>query len=326
MPLITTSEQMAKHLPQPYGKLSAKLPDMSTAETQYLLPIIGPALYHSLLNDDLNSDGQALMELCRAVVAPFAYLSVLDFMAVQLSDNGLVVLEAENARKPFKWEYNQMKEALACLGYARQEALISYLEQKRAVFPSWADSDYQRSDFYYIRNGKELASVINILQPQRSFLALRPLMLDVAELTLKELLSEEYYSLLNERIKDNSLSELEDKLIKILRPMLAKLTMAKAATMMNVQYQPGVGFTLVAPSKDTIAEGKVNADATMMGILIKSLHSDAKALMQRATKLLNENATPDNELVAYYASEKYSSPDQKVYRLENNKSKRSFRC
>lgn len=307
MALINTPEQLKPHLPTPYGTILSAMPNFSIAEEQNLVPIIGAAGYAAVSGNTLNAAHQTLLEKCRAVIAPFAYIGQLPFLQAQLSNNGLLVVEPDQTRKAFKWEFNAIVEELTKLGYAQQELLILFIEAHKADYAWWTDAPYNQLGCNIIRNGKELSESVAIAQPHRSYMMLKPILKTVSELTIKEMLGDAFYNRINTGIAAGNLSIDEKELLSYLRTGLANLTMAKAAKVMNVQFNASSGFTITDSSKDSSNEGRKNADKNQLSVFTRELEVDAAAYLEKATKMLNEKAS-NSIFPLFFNSNKYTNP------------------
>jgi hypothetical protein len=309
MSIINSVEQLRNHLPVGAANSIKSLPNFSVAEERYLLPIIGASLYDALQTP--NSDAVQLLEKCRAVVAPFAYLLQLPFIQTTITDNGLIAMTAEGQRKAFQWEYRGIEEALTNQGYAAQEMLILYLQTNKAKFPTWSESPYNdSSDFAFIRNGAELGKAITITQPHRSFMMLRPLFAVVGELTIQELLGTAFYNALSAKIFAGTISSAAElQLLKLIRMTSARLVMEQASTELNIRFNSGNGFTVVDSLKDEPDAGRKNARDTELQKFASLMKKDAAALMEKISQLLDETASAEL-FPEYFNSGKYTNPHE----------------
>src|SRR5215217_4691014 len=103
MALIKTINELRPYLPVAYASKIDLLPGFETAEIEYLVPVLGNALYQALStaydNDSLTPAFLALLPYCRAVIAPIAFLDNLPFIQTLITNNGLIALETDNSRK-----------------------------------------------------------------------------------------------------------------------------------------------------------------------------------------------------------------------------------
>jgi hypothetical protein len=314
MALISKIEELRPHLPVAYANGLKSLPAFDAAIEQHLTPIIGAPLLGEIVAGidagNLNADYKALLNKCRSVIAPFAYADNLPFMQTLLSDNGLIVLEAEQSRKAFKWEYNIALAALIKRGFAAQEALITHLRNNLAAFPSWQASPYNdATSFGLIRNGEDLRSVVGLQQPQRCYAMVKPLFRQIADLYLKPAMGENFYEVFIARVHSEQYSGEDLILLKKLRGAAARWVMAAAATELNISFGDG-GFTVTdsARLKDSADEGRLQANMMQVQSFIDTMQGTAMAYMQQAMKYLNETASAA-VFPEFFVSELYEDPN-----------------
>jgi hypothetical protein len=318
--IIATTEQLMQHLPSAYSNQLENLPNFGNSEEQHLIPIIGQTMYENLIADEPTELYAALLPYARAVIAPFGYLQNLPFLQTLISDNGLISLEAENQRKAFKWEYKEVQEALANMGFSAQERLISFLTlHKEEYWEEWQDADYNNgSNFAFIRNGKDLAESIAIVQPHRCFMHLRPIFLEIGEMDLRGVLGNEYYEDLSERVIADDTNAEELGILRWLRMASGRLALAKAAQQSNIRFNVGNGFTIADILKEQSEEGRKGASQAQLNSFISEMKISAMALLDNVSKQLNNNANEELYPV-YYASSKYANPHQAGMKLNNDR-------
>lgn len=330
MALIKTKAELRAHLPVAYANLDSKMPMFEKAEERYLLPILGQTLYDNLTeaynNDGLNPLLTALLMKCRAVIAPLAYVTNIPFMQGMITDNGLLVTEDEKSRKAFKWEYNEVMTALTNEGNQAIESLIVYLTNHLVDFEDWAESDYNTEiNFAFIRNGKDFRDAYPVKNPHSTYMMVKPLFEEIAELSIKPAISNEFFNDLSEKIKEQSFNASEKDVIRQIRMIAARLVMWKASITMSISFDE-FGFTVIdgTSARDTAQEGKKDvSDARLLKFSEESKKS-ADALLGNLIKYLNANAS-EELFSSYFSSDKYVNPsDNKTYLHENGKRKGIF--
>lgn len=320
--LINTIDELLPHV-----RVNAnlkKLPDIGAAEQEFLLPIIGDDLYDTLLAYATDDDAEdsapldSLLLLCRRVIAPAAISRDLFLVQGQITDNGITIMESENTRKAFKWEFNGVQEVLLARAYAAQENLIVYLRKNGEVHTDWETSPYNDPEgFVIIRDGSELSGVLSLQQPHRCFMALKPLFSTIAETTLKDMMSEEQYYALNSKILDDSLSEEEEYLVKKLRLACGQLVMAKAVSVLNIKFGTG-GFTVADKyAKEGVDEARAAADNFKETQFKEEMTNTGNALLKQAKEYMNAKAS-DSVFPEYFASGLYVDPEQSTPLIDNS--------
>lgn len=317
MSLIRNIDEIKANLPVAFSNTSSRLPSIVAAEQQYLLPILGQALYDVLdgAYASPNPTQTALIKKCQAVIAPFAYLVDLPFMQAMLTDAGAQVLETDQTRKAFKWEFNNLVEGLQQRGYAAQEVLLLHLHANATSFPAWDSSDYRTNGFQIIRNGNDLRGLLGLQQPHRCYLILKPLFNTLAELYIKPAIGYEYYDALSGRIKAGNTNEDDDQILPKLRMCVAHKVMVKAAQELNVQFN-GTSFTIVAQQRDTPDEGRATASEKHLAAMIERMDQAAEHLMRQVRKYMDDHAS-ETVFPEYFASGLWRDPEESSPRPNN---------
>jgi hypothetical protein len=311
--LISDIDEVKQHVRVTYDDMN-ECPNFERSTIKYLVPILGTKLLDSLQEaydgDTTITIQDSLISLCQGVMVPFAYADELSNMLQGISANGLIIPVAENSRTPYKWEFNEMREALLTKGYEAQEALIVFLMEHESDFTDWQDSPYNNPNgFNLIRNGKQLAEVVGIVQPHRCYMQLLPLFKTHAARYIKNALGAEYYDAFSSRVSGgvDALDEYETQLLPIIQECAARKALQFAAVELTMRFS-GNGFTVVNNLVDQSEEGRQTAGMDKLGMFKEDCEKLATELMGVAKKLMNENAS-DTIFPEYYVSSYYTSPD-----------------
>jgi hypothetical protein len=294
MALIKTIEELKEFLRIPSTNITNKMPSIEVAEEQYLIPILGYELYNRLSEayeaDALSPGLQQLLSRSRSIIAPLAYLLGLPFLQVNLSDQGATAMESQNTRKAFKWEYNEIKEALTNSGFSAMEKLIIYLKEHSIEFPEWQTAPYNSAELtFIIRDGNDLKKAVAIDQPHRCFLLLQPMLPSLVELQIIPVISEAFFMHFNERIISGNLSDVERKLNDLLRQAMARLLMKQAGIEMSIKFS-GSGFTIVDVLKDRPEEGRTDPGDKRLQRWCMEMERTGNAYLNAAKEHLIKNA------------------------------------
>lgn len=316
--LISKKEEVQNFFPISYANKVSALPKFENATEQYLIPVLGDALYATVLTAYNSGDPAQLPDLilkCQAVIVPFGYLNNLPFLQTVITDNGAVATETENSRKAYRWEYEKLQAALSTMGYDAQEQLIRFLKINWGTYPLWAQSPVNSAEnFSIIRSGDDLARCFSIYQPQRSRMVLEGVFNTVADMYLIPAIGKEYYDAFNERIRNNTLSAKERQLWGLLQKCSARLAIYLATSELSVRFSD-MGFT-VLPGRITEANAEANAEYKMLEKLGAEMKERGLDFFNRSINYLNANASA-TEMIEYFNSGYYSNsnnPDP----LDNN--------
>lgn len=327
MSIITTIEEVKAIIPLAASSSENFLPSFDLAVSEQLIPIIGQELYDALETayegETLSDIQKKLLTKCHAVIVPFAYVEELPLRQVNIGDTGLNVIENQESRKAFKWEFYQLLEKLYKRGYAAQEALIVFLKQNKGSFPEWDDADYNTTGCAIIRDGSDLRGIISLQEPHRCYMMLKGIIAAIVEETIKPSISEAYYEVLNASIIADTLTEQEEKLLPKLRMSLCRLAMAKAGTELNVKFSAN-GFTIVYEPKDVHEDGRTNAGDSQIARFITQHLESGRALLEQAIAYMNKQAS-EEVFAEFYASDCYKDPTIKLSPPDNSGYKGLFR-
>ncbi len=325
MALLTTIAEWRRIMPMASEIELSSLPKTDIAESKYLLPILGQALYDALqtayTNNTMTTAQSKLLIYCQGIIGPHSIIRTLPLKQTLLSDAGLLVNENENNPRPFKWQYHEAITALYNIAYEHYELLITYLRANRTTFTDWASSPYNAASvFHIIRDGDELREVLPIDMPHRCYWALKPLFdSHCAEFMITNIGSE-YYADLNTRLKADGFDKASNEylfVVRKLRMAAARYAMKYAAIEMSLRFSPN-GFTIVDEIKDNAEEGRTDAGATRLNLFINEMGEAAGKFMQEAVDYLNNNASV-SVFDTYYNSSKYVNPTAVTRHADNNR-------
>lgn len=198
-------------------------PFISTAKDIYLCRFIGRQLVDKLESDNLNADYTKLKNLCRLALGPLALWVGTSELSVRLSDAGFTVEKQDKFVPASDKKIEMLTESFERRGFQHLDAVLEYLETNRSNFPEWVNSD-----FYTLRGGNYIMSatqfqelgLIDIQYSRLTFESLRPLMSNIEDRFIAELLG----SALDSRLRSKLLSggnAAEKKLIGYIRKFVA---------------------------------------------------------------------------------------------------------
>lgn len=317
MALLTSIEEVREWIPVAFANSISRVQESETAEENWLLPVLGNELYQELVTayegDSLSNDQRQLLRKCQAVIVPMAYVDSLPFIQTLITDNGVVAMETAETRKAFKWEYNNVVEALQKRGYNALELLILFLKKNADNFPKWSESPYNdKNGFAIIRSGADLGSVTTLLQPHRSYMLLRGLFPLVAELYLVENLGLEYYAALTQRIIDGAVEGAEIRALQLITMATVRLSLYMAASGEFSVLFDANGFTLINGNiKDNTAEGKVSASDQRLEKFKTEMSTTGMLFLNKAVDHMNATASV-TVMPEFFNSPYYTAPQSET--------------
>lgn len=250
--VITTIEQFQQHFPITYTENGFKRlkPYLHIAQRDYLKPVLG-SLLTDLLEYHNASDGSGSGESesasgsggstgsCLALLLPYAqtaaaFLAIYEGFSqleISIGANGIVQASDDKEKQAiFSGQRVDSKRDILKHGMNAVEEMLVFLEENKtkACFQDWAESD-ERTDMlgHILPTAKIFTQYWSSMGDKRlTYMALRSRMIDVEEdivcPTLGETLYEELMGQLKAEVSDNN-----KKLLKYLRPMVAKYTAAR---------------------------------------------------------------------------------------------------
>lgn len=326
MALIKTINEWRKVVRMVSELKDEALPKTELVEKQYLLPVMGAALLAELQtaynNNSLSTKQSELLALCQGVIAPLAWVHELPLLQTQLGNGGLVVNETENNPRPFKWQYNEVVDALRGKAWEYFELLITYLRQEKATFTTWSSSPYNSAQgFCLIRDGEQLSELITVQYPHRIYWQLRPIFnKHCSEFIIKNL-GREYYTALNNKCIAGSVTANGAEEVYVLKPLqkaCAQYAMKYAAIELSLQFSEA-GFTIADSIKDTPQDGRTAASDAQLNTFKAEMEMSAMSFMDDVRTYLNANATAENDFSAYFGSSFYTDPTAATKTVNNDR-------
>lgn len=280
----------------------ASLLDTAPVEREYILPVLGADLYNGLQAQvDANNITQpALLDIVRAAVVPITVYKELPFLQVQLGDTGLRKLLSENTQGAFRWEFNEVREALEDKGCKAIDQLYNYL-YTTAVVPAWVAPERLSIVF---KTGAEFTRFYDLKYPERTFQTIAHLVKDVEEQYIGSAIGDAF---LKELIAKANPSDNEKEAISLIKKATANLTAMKAIEKKPVRITPYGLFTLLGDSVDDANPKEKTAATAQLQLQREALERDGESYLMKLKALLNSKASA-TVFATYFASDKYESP------------------
>lgn len=247
---------------------SAILPNIDKATDKYLLPVVGQALYDQIHDGynagSLDAKGSALLKRMQSVVVANAMLDELAFAHVTITDSGVRTGATSNMPRVYGWEFKELKSALEQSALDALDTLLQHLVTYKADWPAWTGSnEYAQFDALLIKTAIEFNNIHALVQPFRTYYALKTLMLDVQEQHIIPTVGQAIFDRLNTAADLDS----DEKIMrKQLQKAIAFLTIKRACEHYAVRMDHN-GFTVVSSTGgagDSDAAGLALAPGAMI--------------------------------------------------------------
>lgn len=286
----------------PQIKWSAIAPSVEHAEDKYIIPITGQAYLDLLIVRDkpeiATPQEAILIGLLRKALASFALYEYSYITAVQISDKGNRRGDSLEEPTAYKYQVDELRKTLLDRGYLQLEKAIEALEVLAAAnqAPLWVESpQYAAEKALLIPSGNQFAQIISqVRYPRRMFLMLRSTMLNVQELTIRPLITNEIYNelLAHNRTIPTTFTNDEKGLLLTLKNAIANLTMYKGIPTLIAQMDEH-GLHVLSNNADAnnTTSKRTAASDTQLNILLKHYESTAEAWLANSINYINAKAS-----------------------------------
>lgn len=316
----------------------SQLPDIATAEQQFIIPAIGQQLYNAL-NDTLDilslpepDEGDpenptpdaalaALLPMVQKPLAAFAYWAELPAMHMRITSSGIRQTTSDGMPTAYRWQYEAAAAYLEERAYHTMEEMLRYLYIHAEDYND-IDQELQTARQQAIfQSGHHFSQYYRLRQPYRTFMHLKPL---VEEVIIQHIAPSVGPVFLGELMQTPNPDTTDQQLINALRYATANLTIHKAVQKMPFKLTPD-GFTIITNLSGGAATAPADQNAAIrdMGFLQKITQTDGDQALRRAIRLLQTQSS-ENRWATFYQSALYKGPDD--YKPDSgNSSRKIFR-
>ena len=325
--LINTNAELKQFVTVSSGmEIQALLPYLTNSEAEkQVKDVTGQTVYTELLsayiNNTLNERQQELLPYVQKPLANFAIWQHVNQGGVIVSNSG-VTLTTERDKQAFQWQQIKLEQSLLNQAYFALDALISYLNTNKDLFPTWAaQSNYAQSRDFFINTTHDFDKWVDIRGNYRTLVAMRPIMRNIEASIIKSTLSQDFYNHLKSQIKGSSATADEQLVInEFIQPAIASLTIAKAIKQLQFNITADGAFIHGIKAVSTSNIQEINApDAEQRDTYATLYQKQGEQWLNDLTDYLNAKAS-EEMFATYYASSQYTSPDTAVdgYQVDIN--------
>ncbi|HEA19949.1 hypothetical protein LCGC14_0943680 [marine sediment metagenome] len=179
-------------------------PYVKQAERKYIKSLIGRTMYDSYSQaepeDPVALEVYNLLEEASANLAWFLYLPMAN---VQISDSGIAVSESEYSKAAEWWQIRDLRRSFIDAGFTALDEALKIMEQTEGeTFAAWKASEgYTIFRELFVDRTDTFNRWFNISNSRKTFLALRPYMLEVHHQFFTAKLNLATIELLNNTVK-----------------------------------------------------------------------------------------------------------------------------
>lgn len=278
---------------------------MEGVERAYLYPRLGKTLYNDLQTEytaAVNDAGygtpvqKELLEHCRRVTAPLFCYHYAPKTDVHVGESGMHRSETSNLKAAYQYQGTKYREENFNEGQLAIENLLQFLEDNIASFPTWASSaEFAEYRSLFIKTASEFNKLYPSPAPQRNFFALRPKMVDVHEVHIRNFLGDTIYDGLIVKSKANpqTFTAKDKVLLEKINKAIAYYTVAFAAPFLAVKIT-AAGLTITASasfSSNDEENTRSGAADNNVRHLIESCNNSGAMWLEQAAIYIKSNAT-----------------------------------
>lgn len=314
MKIITTLKEVQQYVPVLNTSALAPIaPFISSAERNYIINVVGRAQYDLLAGAysdagfkvDAIADPilQEAVSICQRIVCNLGYYTAMPILNVNIGASGITVFSNEDTKQAFKWQVDEVKEALIELGFTAIEDLLLHMEHSPDVFGAYIDStQFRRNERFLIQQAGVFSDCFNINGSRYIFQMLASLMQRVEDQTVKRL----YGSLFFESLKlDHSSGARLQLVTGYLNPGIALLTGAKAIIERIITFRNGVASVNLQGNYGS-EQANVAATREQITAAVEQLQTDGSQFLQDGISFLLENATEFPDFIMQSPKRRYT--------------------
>lgn len=317
--LLKTNEEYREHAPLTYSdlELDRLKPFIRVAQTSYLRELLGAELLQQLLDlhepatdtsgsgadsgsgsgSDCVDDGW-LEQLLPVVQNPLAFLALFEgfpFLEIRIGTDGVHQIGQNGGEmQPI---YSEQRIAamtsLLRLGMNALEEMLLWLEANKAHFSCWAQSAERTKQFgHIIPTAAVLTDHWSQADNKRlTFRALQQRFLDIERRVVRPLLGDALMDALLGQLLSNTVTNANKQLLTYLRPMVAKMGVARAMPSLTMQIEAFGIYSQFIEKNEKNVKTHVAANVARFAEVRKELENDAAEEQLSLIKYMTDNPT-----------------------------------
>ena len=256
---------------------------VKSAEYWLKLNVLGSKLYDRVIAIHESSTGEedeALLMLCRNVIANHAYWDAIPFLDVVHTNTGFAVIQNDRLVPASRDRVASLREQCLIRRDAEVESLIDYLEDKPEYHEDWkVSSAFSILSDCLITTARELAIYAEWEGSRKEFLKLRPKLIQLTISKIQPNISRNYVNELIEMQRGENVDADDLVMLTLLKQVLGSLVIgnddaAKQALEDAINYMDGspASYSTYFESKEYAARTTANYENTKGSPIYFSLH------------------------------------------------------
>lgn len=262
------------------------LPYVKEAEQQFIIPIIGQALFDEInaqynsVPPTLSADNTSLLPYIQKPLAYYAQLLGLNELSVVFGDMGTRDHNSTDHSSPApRWKQEKLEMQLLTKGDRQSDILLSYLEAKASAskYPSWFSdiSLNTKMSGVIVYNTVIASKYIDINESRRIFLRLKKYIKDVERSIIKKLVGASQYDLLVNQLQTlSSIPLTSTNLLEKLEPIISKRALFIALPLMRIAKGENGGLFIYSGTDDLFKLGQYASELDVKGYQKALQHGD----------------------------------------------------
>ena len=205
--LFSTISEIKTILPIGVGNDFNRLkPHIENAENRYIKPLLGFDFYSEIENhyqieqpQELTDEWIVRLELIKKLqfaTIHLAFFTGFDFLNISFTDAGFQRIETERTKGLYKYQEDAIKTFFAETGFNALDDVIVYLEDNIYLFENFLTSEnFNKLITSFLPNVKTIEEIpFNIRRSNLIFLALKPSVAYIEDITIRPVLGEAIYA------------------------------------------------------------------------------------------------------------------------------------
>ena len=213
-------------------------PHIANAERDYLIPVIGQAMYdqlhtyyNSMISDPYSVEGdckeQKLLSLVRSAVLHLSYWIGYDLLNVEVTDSGFRRTESTSVKGLWKYQDENLRGYFRIYGFNGIDTVLQYLEDNISDFPAFEGSpEYTILKSSFIPSTLIFDRIVYIRRSRLTFLRMKPHMNLVEDTEISTILGPVAFDYVKTQMLLDQPAETVVKLLEYIRKPIAYLSSA----------------------------------------------------------------------------------------------------
>ena len=277
-------------------------PTLRMVEEQHIIPVLGYELYNTLTvaytaaanEGSLTTQHISLLEKTRNVIGPVGCYYYAPKAEVLLSDAGAQRLETATNKTAYQNQVVNFREQNLRESEMATELLLQFLEKNKADYSEWTASEaFKDYRSLFIKSGSEFNKCFPSASPWRNYIAMRGRMVDVEEISIREVLGNDLFEILKTKDLDalGTFTDKEQILLYKVKKAVAYLTVASSIPFLNVRLDAnGISVKATAGAQNDDVASRVAALNPALNSLIEASREGGKTWINNISEYMKENA------------------------------------